>query len=94
MKKAVYVVPNITGRIFICIDNDCEYIENFDDHFKVGEQYLEAAKGHDDKNFTTEFSNELLMLSENNIPLYTNSSNFLLIERSVNKIAITKMWKN
>ena len=94
MKKAIYQVSNCTGRIFVCISNDSEYAENFEDHFKVGYNYKEAIKDPDGDNLSKSSDDVVLLLDKNDIPIYVELECFILIERKVSPIARTKIWLN
>ncbi len=94
MKKTIVHKINCTGRIFICIDENNDLIDDCENSFKPGKNYLEAKVDPENNNYTTKESDDLLLIDENNMPLYVCSEGFVLIEKQINKIALQKLWLN
>jgi len=94
MTEQVLVFPNRTGRIFICLTHEDDYIENFKDHFTPGYQYHEALQGVDGINDIKENDEVLLMLDENGLAMYVDASSFALVDRFINEIALSPISLN
>lgn len=95
MKKAPFKIPNCTGRLFLCIDNENEYLDKNDDGFEVGLNYSEALVDPDENNEITNKDKDVILLKNKyGIPQYVDEKSFILIEKEINKIALTKIWLN
>jgi hypothetical protein len=94
MKKSVYKTSNYTGRIFICINNDDQYIDNSENHFTVGKEYYEAKLDSFDDNIILDSDNCILLIDKFGVILYADANGFVLISRKINKIALQKLWLN
>jgi len=84
--KSSKVLPNMTGRRFMCVSKNSELVDTFADNFNIGRIYPEAKVDFDHENIT-ECDKELLLISDNNIPIYIDSCDFVEIE-GMNSVAV------
>lgn len=94
MKQEMLVFPNRTGRIFICLSHEDDYLDNFSDHFTIGYEYHEAIKGIDGENDIKDTDDVLLIINEHGLPVYVDSSSFALLDRYINTIALSPISLN
>ena len=73
--------PVKTGRVFLCLENEDEYLDMHTHHFIVGKDYHEAeSDSFGDKLLDIE-GDSLIMISETNLRLYVKADNFILLDR-------------
>lgn len=81
------VLPNMTGRRFMCVSRNSDYVDNFDDNFTIGKIYAEALVDMDKQNDAKKEYNELLLISDNEIPIYIEQDDFVEVE-GINSIVL------
>lgn len=84
----------MTGRIFICLTNETDMVENFHDNFEAGVQYYEAMYDSDGMNDIKPVDTYILLINKNGLPLYVDTTDFMLIEREVNSLVLMPMCLN
>ena len=70
---------NVTGRVFMALTNSPALIE-CDESFVEGEIYFEALVDSDNENHITDDEDILLMLTRDNVALYVDADDFILLD--------------
>lgn len=81
---------NATGRKFICINKKPGLVDDddFNEHFKAGETYIEAIYDGDKINAIEEDEDVLLLLTREGLTLYVDAADFVLSKESICPIAL------
>lgn len=86
--------PNLTGRMYLCLSSEDDFISVFSDHFTTGCTYLEAIVDSDGINYIRDDDDVILLVDKNGLTMYVDSNGFVLLDRRLDALILQPISLN